>query len=53
MNWITANLGTIIVGLIVAAVVALIIINHIKRKKQGKPRCGCGCDNCPMKDNCK
>ncbi len=53
MNWIIANLGTIAVGLIVAAVVALIILNHFKKKKQGKPGCGCGCANCPMKDKCK
>ena len=53
MNWFTDNFGTIIVGLAVAAVVALIIFSHFKKKKQGKPRCGCGCADCPMKDKCR
>jgi hypothetical protein len=49
MQWLLNNSGTIIVGLIVAAVVAAIIIGYIRKKKKGQPTCGCGCADCPMK----
>lgn len=52
MDWLLSNIGTILVGLLVAAVVALIIIQYIRKKKQGKAGCGCGCADCPMKDKC-
>lgn len=52
MDWLVNNLGTIIVTLLLAAVVALIVINHIRKKKQGKSTCGCGCADCPMKNKC-
>ena len=52
MSWFLNSLGTVIVALVVAAVVALIVINHFRKKKQGKSSCGCGCANCPMKDKC-
>ena len=49
MDWLMNNWGTIVVGLAVAAVIALIIINYVRKKKQGKSTCGCGCADCPMK----
>lgn len=52
MDWLVNNLGTIIVTLLLAAVVALIVVNHIRKKKQGKSTCGCGCADCPMKKKC-
>ena len=36
LGWIQSNAGTIIVLLIVAAIVALIIVNLVKDKKKGK-----------------
>ncbi len=50
--WITANLGTIVVLLIVAAVIALAARSIIRQKKQGKSSCGCGCASCPMSGAC-
>lgn len=52
MDWLMNNWGTIVVGFAVAAVIALIIINYVRKKKQGKPTCSCGCTNCPMKGKC-
>ncbi|MER2081500.1 MAG: FeoB-associated Cys-rich membrane protein [Ruminococcus sp.] len=52
MDLILSNLGTIIVALIVAAVLGLIIVNIIRKRKQGKTSCGCGCQDCPMKGKC-
>ena len=52
MDWLMNNLGTIVVGLAVAAVITLIIINYVRKKKRGKSTCGCGCADCPMKNKC-
>ncbi len=52
MDWLTANLGTITVGLVVAAVIALIVVNILRKRKKGQTTCGCGCADCPMKNKC-
>lgn len=46
------NMPTVIVGVIVAAVIALVIIKIIKDKKSGKGGCSCGCDGCSAGCNC-
>lgn len=51
-EWLTANLGTIIVSVVLIAIVSLIISDMVKKKKQGKTSCGCGCANCAMKGAC-
>ena len=51
-EWLAANLGTIIVSLILVGIVAAIIANLIKKKKQGRSTCGCGCANCAMRGAC-
>lgn len=45
-EWLAANYGTIIVSVVLAAIVALIIVFQIRRKKQGKPSCGGDCAHC-------
>ncbi|MCD8095300.1 MAG: FeoB-associated Cys-rich membrane protein [Ruminococcus sp.] len=44
--------GTLIVGVILAAIVALIIYSMIKDRKQGKRSCGGNCGCCPNSCNC-
>lgn len=44
--------GTLLVGVILAAVVALIIVKLRRNKKKGQTSCGCGCSNCPSADMC-
>ncbi len=39
-------IGTIIVGVILAAVVVLVIRKMVKDKKAGKGSCGCNCAEC-------
>ncbi|MCQ2473620.1 MAG: FeoB-associated Cys-rich membrane protein [Saccharofermentans sp.] len=51
-TWILANWGTILIALILIGVVALIIVNLSKKKKQGISSCGCNCSNCPMGCSC-
>ena len=46
------NVGTLVVLLAVAAVVALIVFRLIRDKKQGKSSCGCNCADCPMHGGC-
>ena len=45
-------MGTIVVGLILAVIVALIIIQLVKDKKAGRSTCGTGCAHCAMHGSC-
>ncbi|MCR4962425.1 MAG: FeoB-associated Cys-rich membrane protein [Firmicutes bacterium] len=51
--WITENMASIVIGLLLAAVVSLIVRSLIKNKKTGKSSCGCGCSHCPMSGACE
>ena len=44
-------MGTIIVGLILAVVVAAAVLSLVKKKISGKSSCGCGCEHCA--NSCK
>ena len=52
LEWLNNNLGTLLVGIVLLAVVCLSIRNLWKDKKQGKSSCGCGCGSCPMHGTC-
>ncbi len=52
LQWISANIGTIVVGLILLAVVALIVRGMIRDKKQGKSSCGGNCAGCAGCGSC-
>jgi hypothetical protein len=52
LAWLTANLGTIIITLALIAIVAAVIVQMVKDKKQGKGSCGCDCENCAMHGKC-
>ncbi|MBQ8028566.1 MAG: FeoB-associated Cys-rich membrane protein [Clostridia bacterium] len=43
---------TIIVGAVVAIIFVAIVVNEIKKRKQGKGGCSCGCSGCALKDSC-
>lgn len=47
MDWITY----VIAGLVAVGVIA-VIVSEIRKKKQGKGSCSCGCQGCAMKDQC-
>lgn len=51
-TWIYENLGTIIIGAILAAVVAAVIVHMIRNKKKGRSSCGCGCSSCAINGTC-
>ncbi|MDD6146885.1 MAG: FeoB-associated Cys-rich membrane protein [Oscillospiraceae bacterium] len=46
------NLGTIIVAVMLAAILAAVIWKLGRDKKHGKTSCGCGCEGCALKDQC-
>lgn len=46
LEWLTQNIGTIVICAGLLAVVAAIIRYLIRQKKQGKTSCGAGCAHC-------
>ena len=52
LQWISANIGTILISLVLLAVVALIIRSMVHDKKQGKSSCGCNCAGCAVCGAC-
>ena len=52
LTWLSQNLGTIVVLLIVASILTGIIIKMVKDKRKGNSSCGCGCSSCAMRDKC-
>lgn len=52
LAWLSENLGTIIVSLILIAVVSTVIVKMVKDKKHRKSSCGCGCEYCAMHGKC-
>ena len=52
IDWLIANIGSILVGVVVLAVVALVIALMVREKKQGKSSCGNSCASCPMAGKC-
>ena len=52
MEWLSENWGNLLVGTALLAVIIAIVVNLIRRKRNG---CSCGCDcgcGCCGKDSC-
>ena len=52
LDFLTANLGNIIVLAVLLLAVVLIIISMRRDRKNGKSSCGCSCANCPSAGIC-
>ena len=54
LQWIASNIWTIVICAVLIGIVAAIIINMIRKKKQGKSVvCNCGnCKGCAMHGSC-
>lgn len=52
LQWIGANLVTILICLVLLAIVTFIIVYLVRQKKQGKSSCGCNCAHCAMHGSC-
>ncbi len=44
--------GTLIVGLVLAVILAFVIYTMVRDKKRGKSSCGCNCSHCPSAGMC-
>lgn len=52
LAWLSENLASIVIVLIVAALVVAVIVKMRKDKKSGKSTCGGNCGCCPMGGSC-
>lgn len=52
LAWLSNNIATVIISLVLAVIVALIIFSLAKNKKKGKSSCGCNCAHCAMSGSC-
>ena len=51
-SWLTANLGTILIVLVLTLIVVGIIVKLRKDKKKIVSSCGAGCAHCAMRGAC-
>ena len=52
ITFITENIGSIIVFIVVAAIIGFAIYKQVKNKKNGNS-CGCGCSGCSGCSSCE
>lgn len=52
LDWLIANLGTILISAVLAALVVCVSVYLIRQKKKGKSSCGAGCAHCAMHGQC-
>lgn len=52
MRFFSENWGSLLVGIAVLAVVALVLIKMHRDRKKGENSCGCDCGNCPSAGMC-
>ncbi len=52
MIWISENLSTIVICVVLSVIVIGIFMSMIKSRKNGKCSCGNDCGCCPMGGNC-
>ena len=53
LTWLSVNLGTIVVSIILIAVVAAIVRKLVKDKRAGISSCGGNCAHCNMCAACR
>ena len=52
LSWLSENLATILISVVLIAIVLGIIMIMRKDKKKGKSTCGGNCGHCPMGGSC-
>ena len=52
-KWLTENLATVIIAVILLAALTAIAVKLIRNKKPGKSSCGCGCKTCALSGKCR
>lgn len=46
LDWLADNLATVIVCAVLILLVGCTVAALVRRRKQGKTACGCGCEGC-------
>ena len=52
LGWLSGNIATVIVAVLLAAAVAAVIAVMVRDKRQGKSSCGCNCSTCALRGEC-
>lgn len=52
LEWMSANLATICISIVLIALIFAIVHILYKDKKNGKNSCGCNCAHCAMAGSC-
>lgn len=52
IEFLSENLGSIIVGAVLLAIVGAVVAIMVLAKKKGRSTCGGGCAGCPMAGSC-
>ena len=52
LDWIAANLATILICALLIVIVFLIVRYLLRQKKAGQNSCGAGCAHCAMHGQC-
>ena len=52
LSWISQNIATIVICIVLLAIVAAIIAKLVKDRKKGKSSFGCNCAHCAMAGSC-
>ena len=52
LQWLQLNWGSLLIGLVLVALLALLSWSLIRSKRQGKGGCGCGCNACALQGKC-
>lgn len=52
-SWLAENWGSLLVGCVLLAIVAAVVIRMVRDKKSGKGGCGCNCAGCPSAGMCQ
>ncbi len=52
LTWISENIGSIVIFIVLAAIVAGAVGSLVRDKKKGKSSCGNNCAHCAMSGSC-
>ncbi len=52
LSWLTANIGTVLITVMLIAIVVVIVVKLRKDKKKGVSSCGGNCAHCAMNGSC-
>ncbi|MFR1518830.1 MAG: FeoB-associated Cys-rich membrane protein [Clostridia bacterium] len=52
VEFLTNNWGSLVIGIVAAAVIVWIAVGLYRNRKKGKSSCGCGCGHCPSSGIC-